>query len=145
MDAGLRSTLADLVEARLQDIANATHYRGEIPETPPTVSATDLRVLAYTVLWTGSGGPGDEEALGGGRQDDVDWTFTVTCAAGLATLVDPLIDLVLAQLDGWEPVLEGRSTGTCALDFDPGRVLPDPARTPTRYYLQLPFRLRAGS
>lgn len=142
---GRRATLAGLAQARIKQIGNATHYRAEIPETPPTVSATDMRVLAYTVLWPGGGGPGEEEALGGGRQDDVDWTFLVTCAAGLAELVDPLVDLVLEQLDGWEPVIDGASVGTCALDFDPGPVVPDPGRTPTRYFIQLPFRLRVGS
>lgn len=141
----MRADLADLVELRLKDIANASHYRSEIPETPPTISATDLRVLAYTVFWPGAGGPGGEEALGGGRQTDVDWTFLVTCAAGLSNLVDPLVDLVLAQLDGWEPAIDGLSVGTCGLDFDPGPVIPDPGRTPTRYYVQLPFRLRAGA
>lgn len=136
--------LADAAATRVAAIANATHYRGEIPKTPPTMSPTDLRVRAYTVLWSGAGGPGDEEALAGGAQHDVDWTFLVSCVAGDVPTVEALVDLVLAQLDGWEPALEGLSTGTCRLDFDPGPPRPDLSFTPIRFYVQIPFRLRAG-
>ena len=139
-----RKPLADAVAARVAAIENAAHYRGEIPKTPPTMSNDDLRVRAYTVLWSGPGGAGAEEALAGGAQDDVDWTFLVSCVAGDVPTVEVLVDLVLLQLDGWEPVLEGLSTGTCRLDFDPGPPRPDLSFTPTRFYVQLPFRLRAG-
>lgn len=140
-----RAGLTGLAKGRLADIGNASHYFAEIPETPPTIGPDDQRVRAYTVLWPSPGGPGDEQALAGGAQDDVDWTFLVSCVAGHAPTLDRLIDLVLAQLHGWEPAADGISFGTCRLDFDPGPPRPDLSFTPTRYYVQLPFRLRAGS
>lgn len=140
-----RKTLADLVEVRLQTIANAAYYRAEIPQTPPTISTDDLRVLAYTVLWPSPGAPGDEEAQSGGAQDDLEWRFAVSCVSGLPAQLDVLIDLVDGLFRGWEPIIAGLSVGTCEQDFDPGVPRPDESFTPTRFYLQMPYVLHVGS
>lgn len=140
--------LADLVaaaKAQLATIGNCSHYEAMIPETPPTVSDEDLRVLAYTVLWPTPGAPGDEQAQAGGAQVDVEWRFMITCAAGLTDLAYDLIDLVTDRFEGWEPVLNGLSVGTCSQDFDPGPLVPGTGFMPVRYYLQLPYVLQVGA
>jgi len=141
----LRATLADLAEAQLATIGNCSHYRALIPETPPTVDGSDLRVLAYTVLWPAPGAPGDERAQDRSVLVDLEWRFSVTCAAGLPELVDPLIDLVDDLFNGWQPTIAGHSVGTCEQDYDPGVVRQGTGFTPPRFYLQLPYVLQVGA
>lgn len=141
------SALVALVQAQLDDIGNCAHYLAEVPQTPPLAlpGSEDLRVGAYTVLWPTPGAPGPEQALAGGTQVDLEWRFLITCAAGIPALVFPLIDLVRAQFDGWEPVIDGLTVGTCTQDYDPGQPVEGRGFTPSRFYLQMPYRLQVGS
>lgn len=140
-----RKQLSDLVWERLQGITAATHYRGEIPQTPPLIEGTD-RVAAYTVMWAGTGAEDPtERALDDTPMDDIDYRFTLSCAAGLEQLVDPLVDLVIARFHGWWPDLADATTTTCRLEYDAGASRPGTGFTPPRYYRQLPFRFHAGS
>ena len=140
-----RAVMAELAKARLKQIENASHFVGQIPQTPPTVSAEDLRVLPYDVLWFGAGAPGDEQALAGGVQDDTTLRWMITAASGDPDWTLKLVDLIDALFNGWEPVIAGASVGTCVQDFDPGPIVPGTGFSPTRYYLQLPYRLQVGS
>lgn len=143
-----RAVLVNLVKERLEDIDHCAHYLAEIPETPPRVfpdSTKDLRVGAYTVLWPTPGANGAEQALAGGVQVDLEWRFLITCAAGLPGLVYPLIDLVDEKFNGWEPEIEGLTVGTCVQDYDPGQPVEGRGFTPSRFYLQMPYRLQVGA
>lgn len=143
-----RAALVKLAKAQLEDIGHCSHFLAEIPQTPPTVfpdNPEDLRVAAYTVLWPTPGANGTEQALAGGVQVDLEWRFLITCAAGLSDLVYPLIDLVDAKFNGWEPVIDGLSVGTCVQDYDPGQPVEGRGFTPSRFYLQMPYRLQVGA
>lgn len=140
-----RAALTDLATSRIETIANASHYFAEIPETPPTIGVHDSRVLAYSVFWPTPGALGDESASLDGLVDDLDWRFVVSCVAGIPELLMKLVDAIDLQLNGWEPTLDGYSVGRCELDFDTGIPRQDLSFTPTRYFLQLPYRLRIGA
>ncbi len=140
-----RAAFSTLVAQRVAGIGNATHYVGRIPQTPPAVGPEDLRVLPYTVLWMSPGANGDEQALAGGIQDDTVARFIITCASGDPDWTLKLVDLVDGLFNGWEPIIAGLSVGTCVQDFDPGPIQPSDSFAPTRYYLQMPYRMQAGS
>jgi hypothetical protein len=131
-----RSVLADLTEARLKTLAGPSGYRGIVPETPPTISPNDMRVLPYWVLWAGVGA-GADERLGGDRGGN-DWSFQVTCVAGVENHVLRLVDDVLDLFEGWRPLPD---TGRCwtPLGYDPGVPRPDVGKTPVRYFVPLRF------
>lgn len=140
-----RAGVFEVVKARLGLIGNASHFVGEIPQTPPTVSADDLRVLPYDVLWPGAGAPGQEIALAGGALSDTTMRWMITAASGDPDWTLKLVDLIDGLFNGWEPVIAGVSVGTCVQDFDPGPIVPGSGFSPTRYYLQMPYRLQVGS
>jgi hypothetical protein len=131
-----RVQLADATEARLRTIPGPAGYRGQVSPTPPTISADDLRVLPYWVLWAGAGAPADERF--GGDRGGNDWSFQVTCVAGVEDHLPQLVDDVIGILSGWRPFAE---TGRCwpPLGYDPGPPRPDNGKTPVRYVVPLRF------
>jgi hypothetical protein len=133
-----RSALADLTEARLRNLNGPAGYRGLVPATPPTISVNDLRVRAYWVLWAGAGA-GADERLGGDRGGK-DWSFQVTCVAGIEDHLPQLVDDVHGLLEGWRPV-DDPNVGRCwpPLGYDPGPPRPDNGKTPVRYVVPLRF------
>lgn len=137
-----RVELADLTEARLRTLAGPAGYRGMVPTTPPTISADDLRVLPYWVLWAGTGA-GADARLGGDRGGN-DWSFQVTCVAGVEDHLPQLVDDVTYLLSGWRPVNEP-NVGRCwpPLGYDPGSPRPDLGKTPVRYVVPLRFVISA--
>lgn len=133
-----RAQLATATEARLRTIQNVTGYRGKVDPSPPTISATDLRVRPYWVLQTGPGQPNDARMTG--DLVGVDWAFKVTVAAGRPEDLDQLFDAVDATLNGWLPFAE---TSRCwqDVDYTPGTALWDTDVTPARVFLPLQFHI----
>jgi hypothetical protein len=131
-----RQQLADATEERLRTLTGPAGYRGLVSQTPPTISADDLRVLPYWVLWAGAGADADER-LGGDRAGN-DWSFQVSCVAGVEDHLPQLVDDVTDLLSGWRPFDD---TGRCwpPLGYDPGPPRPDNGKTPVRYVVPLRF------
>lgn len=131
-----RVELATATDERLRGLDGPSGYRGIVPATPPTISANDMRVLPYWVLWAGAGA-GADERLGGDRGGN-DWSFQVTCVTGVEDHLPRLVDDVVDLLSGWRPFPD---TGRCwpPLGYDPGPPRPDLGKTPIRYVVPLRF------
>lgn len=101
-----RRELDELIIDRVRTtLAGVTMYDGEVPKTPPSVSAHDPRVAPYVVYWPDLGHPGFDDGnteLGDGGRDLV-YTPQFTCVAGYRTACTHLIDRLHAALNGWIP------------------------------------------
>lgn len=150
-----RRDLARAVGTRLLDVTNATGYYGQIgaknaltegdaaPATPPTKSATDLRVAPYFILEPGVGRPGDEVDMGD-TLVDIDQPITVRAAAGDVDDLLALIERIDACLFRWAPTVDGLQCGP--LRYPPGYeppLLPDMTVQPSRLFSPLQYVLRA--
>lgn len=146
-----RRILVAALEARAT-IPNVTTYVRKVglvlgeddPVPPPTISADDLRVRPYLVIYPSPGGPGSDERLGGDIVD-LATTFQLTCATGDESAIDPFVDIVTDLFDEWRPVLpapyENVILGRCRLLNDPGPARRDDDESPSRFWTPLIYGL----
>ncbi len=138
-----RRLLTAAVRDRVDAIANLTVYLREVAPNPPTISADDLRVLPYAVIYPSPGVPVDSRFCGDRAR--LSWTVQVTCVAGDNEAIDPVVDAVTAQLEGWRPVLpephDALRIGKLRLLNDPGPSRRDDDVAPARFYVPLIYGL----
>lgn len=135
-----RTQLATLTEARLRTLPNVAGYLNTLPETPPTISADDLRVRPYWVLHTGAGQAADRRTSG--DIAGLTWGFKLDAVVGDPAHFAPLVDALDTLLSGWRPLADV-DTSRCWLDdtVDPGEARTDRSQTPPRIWTPLYFQI----
>lgn len=136
-----RTALVQAVTARVT-VPNVTFYLVTVPQTPPTISADDLRVRPYVTLHPGGGLPSTDR----NQADDVvehAWTFQLNVVAGDPRAVAPMADLFAGRLEGWQPV-DDPEVGRCRQLVDLGNALTDHAVAPPRFWLPLIYQVAVG-
>lgn len=109
---------------------------GEIPQDdPPPTPPNDPRVMAYWVLYAGSGISADERLDATAFVSSLN--FTVTVAAGTPDRALWAIQTVRNTINGVE-IGSGLITEQ---PFDPGQLRRDDGVVPPRHYVPLQFRL----
>ncbi len=141
------ATIEQLVHDRVVTLTkgNVPVYDGVIPQTPPTISAQDPRVLPYIAWW---GGADDRqtsaEPLDPTGRDDVTWTGRLTVAAGAVEHLSPVVQAMTSGLHLWPIPLDNASTSLLRVAYLSERRI-DRAETPSRLYRLLELSARAGA
>jgi len=139
-----RSPITDAVLVKLRTLSGVTVYDAEVPDDPPTISVSDLRVKPYVVLYPLGSQRGVEPSVSG-DDGDIRYGCQVTCVGGHRKDAEFLADRVDALLYHWTPAVDGVVFGRFEppAGYDAGSVRPDLSVSPPRFYIPLDYRCRA--